>query len=119
MLTGRPPGPKFGLPSQLDPALSPEIDVVALRCLARRPEERYAGAGDLLAALERLEETLRLRTLTEIRGLSRAGSRLLGGGGKTGKTGQAETGGRPALLYIGLALLALALVAGVAYWLAR
>jgi serine/threonine-protein kinase len=115
MLTGRPPGPKFGLPSQLDPALSPEIDVVALRCLARRPEERYAGAGDLLAVLERLEETLRLRTLTEIRGLSQAGSRLLGGG----KTGKPETGGRPALLYIGLALLALAVVAGVVYWLTR
>jgi serine/threonine protein kinase len=111
MLTGRAPGPRFALPSQLDPALSPEIDVVVLRCLARRPDERYAGAGDLLAALERLEETLRLRTLTEIRGISQAGSRLLGGEPGTGK--------RPILLYVGLALLALAALAGVGFWLAR
>ncbi len=112
MLTGRAPGPKFALPSQLDPTLSPEIDVVVLRCLARRPDERYASAGDLLAALERLEETLRLRTLTEIRGISQAGSRLLGGG-------ESGTGKRPILLYVGLALLVLAALAGVGFWLMR
>jgi len=112
MLTGRAPGPKFALPSQLDPTLSPEIDVVVLRCLARRPDERYASAGDLLAALERLEETLRLRTLTEIRGISQAGSRLLGGG-------EPGTGKRPILLYAGLALLVLAALAGMGFWLMR
>ena len=109
MLTGRAPGPKFALPSQIDPALSPEIDVVVLRCLARRPDERYANAGDLLAALERLEEILGLRTLTEIRGISQAGSRLLGGG----------QGKRPILLYAGLALLALAALAAAGFWLMR
>ena len=114
MVTGRTPGPRFALPSQVDPALSPAIDVVALRCLARRPDERYANAGDLLAALERLEEILGLRTLTEIRGISQAGSRLLGGGGRVG-----EEGKRPLLLYAGLALLVLALLAGVGFWLAR
>jgi serine/threonine-protein kinase len=112
MLTGRAPGPKFSLPSQLDPTLSPEIDVVVLRCLARRPDDRYANAGDLLAALERLEETLRLRTLTEIRGISQAGSRLLGGG-------DSATGKRPILLYVGLALLVLAALAGAGLFLAR
>jgi serine/threonine protein kinase len=112
MLTGRAPGPHFGLPSQIDPALSPEIDVVALRCLARRPDERYANAGDLLAALGRLEEMLRLRTLTEIRGLSRA----FAGGTK----GSEEEGGKkPMLLFIVLALLALAAVAAAVWWLAR
>ncbi len=113
MVTGRTPGPKFALPSQVDPALSPQIDVVALRCLARRPDERYASAVDLLAALERLEEILGLRTLTEIRGLSQAGSRLLGGG-RSGDEGK-----RPLLLYAGLALLALALLAGLGFWLMR
>jgi serine/threonine-protein kinase len=112
MLTGRTPGPKFALPSQIDPALSPAIDVVALRCLARRPDERYPSAVDLLAALERLEETLGLRTLTEIRGISQAGSRLLGGG-------NAEAGKQPVLLYVGLALLVLALLAGVGFLLMR
>ena len=109
MLTGRSPGPKFALPSQIDPTLSQEIDVVVLRCLARRPEERYASAEDLLASLERLEEILRLRTLTEIRGISQAGSRLLGGSEKGKKTP----------LYVGLALLALVILAAVGYWLAR
>lgn len=110
MLTGRAPGPKFALPSQIDPSLSQEIDVVVLRCLARRPDERYASAGDLLAALERLEETLRLRTLSEIRGISQAGSRLLDGA----KPGS----GKKAFLVLGLALLALVVLA-VGYWLAH
>ncbi|HEX9945476.1 MAG TPA: serine/threonine-protein kinase [Thermoanaerobaculia bacterium] len=105
MLTGHPPGLKFGLPSQLDPELSPEIDVVALKCLARRPDERYASAGELLAALERLEETLRLRVFTEIR---EAGSRLT----------KTASGGNKALLYVGLALLVIVLAA-VGYWLTR
>lgn len=106
MLTGRPPGPKFALPTQIDPGLSPELDVVVLRCLDRRPAERYASAADLLAAVERLEETLRLRTLTEIR---EAGSLLLG----------TEKGKRPVLLYVVLGLLALAALAAAGYWLAR
>ncbi|HET9210981.1 MAG TPA: serine/threonine-protein kinase [Thermoanaerobaculia bacterium] len=108
MLTGRAPGPKFGLPSQLVPGLSPEVDVVVLRCLARKPDERYASATDLLAALERLEEMLRLRTLTEIR----EAGRLLGGG-------KAETGKRPVLLYVGIALVVLAALAMVGFLLAR
>jgi eukaryotic-like serine/threonine-protein kinase len=101
MLTGRSPGPKFGLPSQLNPAVPSEVDVVALRCLGRKPEERYAGAQDLLAALERLEETLNLRVLTEIR---EASSILRGGG---------ATSGGKTLLYVGIAaavVIALAVV---------
>lgn len=97
MLTGRAPSPKFSLPSQLQPELSPQVDVVALRCLARKPEERYASALDLLAALERLEEILNLRVLTEIR---EAGSLLRGGEGQGKKT----------FVWIGIAILVLALV---------
>ncbi|HKI03362.1 MAG TPA: serine/threonine-protein kinase [Thermoanaerobaculia bacterium] len=108
MLTGRSPGPKFALPSQLNSELPPDVDVVVLTCLDRQPEDRYANAGDLLAALERLEETLRLRVLTEIRGISQAGSRLLGG---------SEGGGRKTWLYMGLALVIVLAVLG--YWLTR
>jgi serine/threonine protein kinase len=102
MLTGRSPGPKFGLPSQLEPTVPSEVDVVALRCLGRRPEERYASAQDLLAALERLEETLNLRVLTEIR---EASSLLRGGGG--------GGGGKKTLLWVGVALAMLAALAVV------
>lgn len=96
MLTGRAPSPKFGLPSQLNPDVPPQVDVVALRCLARRPDERYPSATDLLAALERLEETLSLRVLTEIR---EAGSLLRGG----------EGSGKKTFVWIGIAILVIAL----------
>ncbi|HSK78763.1 MAG TPA: serine/threonine-protein kinase [Thermoanaerobaculia bacterium] len=103
MLTGRKPGPKFALPSQLNPQLPPETDVVVLKCLARRPGERYATALDLLEELEKLEERLRLRVVSEIRDISQAGSRLLG----------AEGGGekRPVLLWVGIAVAVLAALA--------
>jgi eukaryotic-like serine/threonine-protein kinase len=111
MLTGRPPGPKFALPSQLNPELPSEVDAVALKCLARRPDERYTSAGELLAAVERLEETLRLRVFTEIRGISQAGSRLLGGT-------KSESGGKKTWLYVGIAAVVIVLaVAG--YFLLR
>jgi eukaryotic-like serine/threonine-protein kinase len=111
MLTGRKPGPKFGLPSQLNAELPSEVDVVVLKCLARKPSERYATAHDLLADVARLEETLHLRVFTEIRGISQAGSRLLGGG--------EDEGGkkRPILMYLGIGLLVLVVIATVVYFL--
>jgi eukaryotic-like serine/threonine-protein kinase len=97
MLTGRPPGPKFAMPTQVNPELSADVDVVVLRCIARRPGERYAGVAELLAALGRLEETLRLRAFTEIRDISQKSSTAL---------------------YAGLALFVLALAA-LGYWFLR
>jgi serine/threonine-protein kinase len=111
MLTGRTPGPKFALPSQLNPELPQEIDAAVLKCLARRPEERYASAGELLAEAERLEEVLRLRVLTEIRGISHAGSRLLSGTGAKG-------GGRKTWLIVGI-VVAVILAGVVGYLVLR
>jgi serine/threonine protein kinase len=73
MLTGRPPGAKIGLPSQINSSLPPEVDVVVLKCLARNPLERYASAVDLLNAIERLEETMRVRLLAELRDITQSG----------------------------------------------
>lgn len=70
MLTGRAPGGKFTLPSQLNPELPADGDALVLKCLARDPRERYADASALLADLARLEETLRLRVLAELKGIS-------------------------------------------------
>ena len=39
-------------PRALAPDVSPALEQVVLRCLARRPEDRFADAGALLAALE-------------------------------------------------------------------
>ena len=81
---------------------------MVLKCLARRPEDRYRSAGELLAELERLEETLRLRLLSELRGITRGTSRLLGGGEEAGG------GKRTLLLVVAIAvLLALLAAAGL------
>jgi serine/threonine-protein kinase len=93
MLTGRPPGPRFGLPSQLNPELTPDVDVLVLKCLAKKPSERFATALDLLNGIANLEEVLRLRLASQIRGISQ------------GKA-------RPLLLFLGLAVLVLAVLAG-------
>lgn len=75
MLTGRPPGGKIALPSQVNSTLLPDVDVVVLKCLARNPHERYASAIDLLNAIDRLEETMRVRLLSELRDITQPGSR--------------------------------------------
>lgn len=74
MLTGRPPGNRIALPSQVNGALPPQTDVVVLKCLARNPMERYATAIDVENAVESLEETLQVRLLSEIRDITQAGT---------------------------------------------
>ncbi len=71
MLTSRPPGGKFSLPSQANAELPPETDLLVLKCLARDPAARFASAAELLAALDQLEESLRVRLLSHLRGISR------------------------------------------------
>ena len=101
MITGRPPGGKFNLPSQSNSEALPETDVIVLKCLARNPSERYATAIDLLADLGRLEEALRVRLLSEIRGIT-----------------QKAAGPRRGLILAGIVLL-LAVLVVAGYLLAR
>lgn len=71
MLTGRPPSSRFTLPSQANAEVPPAADVLVLKCLARDPADRYPSAAALLTALDELEEALRVRLLSHLRGISR------------------------------------------------
>jgi serine/threonine protein kinase len=115
LLTGRAPSAKFSLPSQLNPELPPEVDTLVLKCLARRPEDRYSNVPHLLADLLRLEETLRLRLLSQIQGIGRSTSRLLG---KDGAPEEGTPKKSSALLWVALAV-AVVLVGVVAFFLLR
>jgi len=97
MLTGRPPSGKFTLPSHANAELPPSTDVLVLKCLARDPAERYASAAALLADLDRLEEALRVRLISHLRGISR----LLGAPGSMRRTVLLAAG---ALLLVALAV---------------
>jgi serine/threonine-protein kinase len=39
-------------PRALNPSISPALDALITRCLARRPEDRFATAGDLVVAFD-------------------------------------------------------------------
>jgi len=45
-------------PSELNPALPPGLDAIVLRALAKDPAQRYADAGELIAALEHERDVL-------------------------------------------------------------
>src|ERR1700688_5065717 len=96
-LTGRPPTGKLALPSHVNAELPPATDVLVLKCLDRDPAKRSPSATALLADLDRLEEALRVRLLTHLRGISR----LLGPPGTLRRTLLLATG---ALLLVALAL---------------
>jgi serine/threonine protein kinase len=103
LLTGRPPTGKFTLPSQANAELPPSTDTLVLKCLARNPAERFASATALLAAIDQLEETLRGRLLSHLRGFSR----LLGPAGSTRRALLLAAG---ALLLVALAFAGFLLV---------
>ncbi len=104
LLTGRPPVGKFALPSQTNADIPPAADVLILKCLARDPEQRYPSASALLADLDRLEEAMRVRLISHLRGISR----LLGAPDTTRRT-----------VMLALLALLLAVLALGGYFLAR
>jgi predicted ATPase/class 3 adenylate cyclase len=54
-------------PSQRNPRVGPELERLILRCLARRPADRFASAHEICAALEHLGVTGRSETPSPVR----------------------------------------------------
>jgi serine/threonine protein kinase len=98
MLTGKPPSSRFTLPTQANPQLPPELDALVLKCLARNPAERYHNVQHLLGDLAHVEELLRLRLMSELKGIS---TRLMG---KSESAGAEPGRGRSPMLWVGIAV---------------
>ena len=122
-------------PSELNPALPASLDAIVLRALAKDPAQRYADAGELIAALERERQALpalSAATVASARGDGPAGHPPPGGHGGAGSLLLAPGGrftdgygeppesdrrrrwllwGLAALLVAGLAILAVLLLA--------
>jgi serine/threonine-protein kinase len=103
LLTGRRPGATFDLPSVIDAELPQEVDPLPLKALARRPQERYGSATELLREIERVEEELHLRLLSKIKGPHSPGQQR----SETGAGAQARRSPLPVLALVSLVLVAL------------
>jgi serine/threonine-protein kinase len=77
LLTGRVPRGKFSLPSQLNSEVPPQLDPLVLKCVASRPEERYADVAELKRRFAAVEDQLRLGLLHELQGLQRSTAKIL------------------------------------------
>ena len=105
-------------PSALNPALSPELDAVVMRALARNPQDRYVNADSMREALHQVEVRVRNASSsarfstgpTAVQRLTGTGSSAgrtaaIGGIGATGSTGgpAGSSGGRGTLPPPGIA----------------
>ncbi len=73
VMTGRTPGGKFTLPSQLNSEAPSALDPIVLRCLSTDRAGRYATAAELLQDIRELEEKLRLGLAENLKGFAAMG----------------------------------------------
>ena len=64
------------LPSQLNSEVPSQLDPLVLKCVASRPEERYADIGELKRRFAAVEDQLRLGLLHELQGLQRSTAKV-------------------------------------------
>jgi serine/threonine protein kinase len=104
-MTGKLPIGKFSLPSDVNSQVPLTLDPIVLKCLATDPSQRYQTVAALVADLDKLEEVVDFRLLSEVRRLS--GGRLFGS--KQGTAHRANRPGRPPKV-LGVAALAIVLL---------
>jgi eukaryotic-like serine/threonine-protein kinase len=78
MLTGHVPTGKIGIPSQLNSAVPNAIDPIVLRCLQPSPAKRFENVAGLIEALGDVERNLGLQIVSELEGIRRSTSHLVG-----------------------------------------
>jgi len=76
MLTGRVPRGRVMLPSQLNNEVPTQLDPLVLKCVASRPEERFADIAELKRSFAPIEDQLRLGLLHELQGLQRSTAKV-------------------------------------------
>ena len=76
MLTGRVPRGRVMLPSQLNNEIPTQLDPLVLKCVASRPEERFADIAELKRRFAPIEDQLRLGLLHELQGLQRSTAKV-------------------------------------------
>ena len=108
-LTGRVPESRFKLPSQESDTAPPALDEVILRCLRQEPAARYRTAAEVVAAIDRVLETVPGGFAHQLEDLTSTARGILGGG----------AGARRGWGWLLAALIALIAVAAALLLLAR
>jgi hypothetical protein len=111
-LTGRMPVGKFSLPSAANQQVPLDLDPVVLRCLASDPAQRYQTVNAFLADLDKVRDVADYQVISELKQLT--------GGRRSRKATDlfAERRSRTPL-YVGLGVLLLAAIAGIAVMMMR
>jgi predicted ATPase len=78
-------------PRKLNPAIPAHLEVITLKLLAKRPDDRYQSAAEVLRAIEAYRESARAQELTEQEGREQWLPRMVGRNGALSKVREAVT----------------------------
>ncbi len=105
-------------PSQLDPSVTPQIDAIVLRSLAKNPVDRYQTAAEMRTDVERAIAGLPVTAPVPVIGQETAVMSAVGVAGAGGAVAGTEAKQRSPWFWIGLTLGVLA-IAGATFFLGR
>ncbi len=106
-------------PKEIDPAIPDDFQAVVLKCLQKRPEDRYESAQEMLADLERLARSQPPTIALTKPSLLRSGATVIRQPPFPQESSKAARPGSPWPLVAGVAAAVALAVGGAAWWLAR